>query len=204
MRAAYWLLIGSLGLGGSTLAQADEGNGLALPQLQGRVGLGIEGSAVAARLSGSSDQPARLGDASLLGNYYFGRYSTREGDDGGFRTTTGVYLGSRLGMWSGRSSGAPGGGLVSFERQSLSLLAPTQSTDVANPESGTVPYFGIGYSGSSLKGGWGFSADLGLMALNPGGAARLGRMFGGGQTLDDAVRELRLSPMVQFGASYSF
>jgi hypothetical protein len=33
---------------------------------------------------------------------------------------------------------------------------------------------------------------------------RLGRVVGGSQSLDDLVRELRLSPVLQFGASYAF
>ena len=67
-----------------------------------------------------------------------------------------------------------------------------------------VPYVGFGYSSTSLKGGWGFSADLGVMALNPGNAMRLGRAFGSVQSAEDLIRDLRLSPAVQVGASYSF
>jgi len=66
-----------------------------------------------------------------------------------------------------------------------------------------VPYFGFGYTGLPSKAGWGFSADLGVMALNPGSAVKLGRVFGG-QNLDDVLRDMRLSPLVQLGVSYSF
>jgi hypothetical protein len=59
------------------------------------------------------------------------------------------------------------------------------------------PYVGVGYSGASSRSGWGFNADLGLAAQNPG-ALRLG------QRLDDAVRELRLQPLIQFEMSYRF
>jgi len=54
------------------------------------------------------------------------------------------------------------------------------------------------------KGGWGFSADLGLLALNPASAVRFGRSLGAGQSLEDTLREMRLSPVLQLGASYSF
>jgi hypothetical protein len=38
------------------------------------------------------------------------------------------------------------------------------------------------------------------MALNPGSGLRLGR----GQSLDDVVRDMRLTPVLQLGVSYSF
>lgn len=59
------------------------------------------------------------------------------------------------------------------------------------------PYVGVGYSGASARHGWGFNADLGLAAQSPG-ALRLG------QRLDDAVRELRLQPLLQLEVSYRF
>ena len=204
MRASCSLWVALLVLGAVPRVQADEGAGLTLPYLQGRVRLGMGIGRGAADLSGGIDPPSRLGMASVLGDYYFGRYGPREGDTSGFRATTGVFLGSRLGLWGGLAPASLSGSQFSVERQSFSLLAPPRPAVGAAHEAGTFPYLGLGYSGSSLKGGWGFSADLGLTALNPGNAARLGRVFGGGQTLDDAVRELRLSPLVQLGASYLF
>lgn len=66
------------------------------------------------------------------------------------------------------------------------------------------PYLGIGYSGLGGRGnGWSFNADFGLMALGGGNGIRLGRAANG-QGLDDLVRELRLSPVLLFGASYAF
>ena len=66
------------------------------------------------------------------------------------------------------------------------------------------PYLGIGYSGlGGRAGGWNFNADFGLMALGGGNAVRLGRSVNG-QGLDDLVRELRLTPVLLFGASYAF
>jgi hypothetical protein len=61
----------------------------------------------------------------------------------------------------------------------------------------------VGYTSLYGKSGWGFSADFGLMALSPGSAVKLGRVLGG-QSLDDVLRDMRLSPLVQLGVSYSF
>ena len=38
-----------------------------------------------------------------------------------------------------------------------------------------MPYLGIGYSDYSLKTGWGFWADIGLVVQSPGGALGMGR-----------------------------
>jgi hypothetical protein len=64
------------------------------------------------------------------------------------------------------------------------------------------PYVGVGYSDSSVRGGWGFSADLGLAAQNFG-LQRAARSLGN-QSLDDFVRDLRLTPVLQLGVSYRF
>jgi hypothetical protein len=197
MRKACWFLVGAVGLASASLVQADEAQGLTLPKLQGRVTLGMGVDANMAMQPGSS---GRLGAATVLGDYYFGRSSVREGEAGGFRATSGVFLGSRLGIWGGHAQAALSGSLISIERHSFSLLA----ADGASQEANTVPYLGLGYSGVSLKGGWGFSADVGLMALNPGNAVRLGRVFGGGQSLDSVLRDLTLSPTLQLGVSYQF
>ena len=197
MRApCCWLLVGVLGLGAAPLAQADEADGLTLPRLQGRVKLGMGPEAAGAGLNGS----AKLTGASVLGDYYFGREVSRAGDASGFRVTSGVFLGSQLGLWGGHPSAQMSGSLLSVERHSFSLLALPRGAE----DAGTVPYLGLGYSGTSLKGAFSFSADFGLMALNPGNAVRLGRTFNGGQSLDDVLREVRLAPLVQVGVSYQF
>ncbi|MBP6776523.1 MAG: hypothetical protein KA151_04620 [Piscinibacter sp.] len=217
MRASCLLLIGWLALAAAPAVSAapadeamlDDGDGLkpTLPRLQGRVRLGMSASTL--DLSGPAGPAAdgRLSGASVLGDYYFSnRYATRDGDVSGFRATTGVYVGSRTGLWGGPTSLAPSAGVLSVERHSFSLAAPPWADDAGNDRgsSGTVPYIGLGYSSSSLKGGFSYSADLGLMALSPGSALRLGRAFGGGQSLEDLLRDLRFSPVVQVGVSYSF
>jgi len=68
----------------------------------------------------------------------------------------------------------------------------------------TVPYVGIGYSDSSLKNGWGWWADVGLVVQSPGNTVGLGRVLSGTQGVDDLMRELRTTPMVQLGVNYAF
>lgn len=206
MRSTVWFLVGALGLATgatSAVAQPVDGSGLSLPQFEGRIRLGM--SVTAGPLDAAvGAESSRFSAASVLGDYYFTRSSTQAGDTSGFRATSGVFLGSRLGSWGGPDLAPPGGSAFAVEthRFSLSSASALLSSDAA--DSGTVPYVGLGYSGSSAKGGWGFSADLGLMALDPGGVARLGRNLGAGQSLEETLREMRLSPILQLGVSYSF
>ena len=70
--------------------------------------------------------------------------------------------------------------------------------------SGPLPYLGLGYTSVSVRAGWGFSADIGMVARQPSSAIKLGRVAGGGQALDEVLRELRLTPLLNLGVSYSF
>lgn len=113
------------------------------------------------------DAPRTLVAARLYSDYYLG--APRLGDTGGARLTSGLLLGGRS--------------------RPLAAEAPEALQ--------AWPYVGVGYTGASARHGWGFNADLGLAAQNPG-ALRLG------QRLDDAVRELRLQPLLQVEVSYRF
>ena len=65
-----------------------------------------------------------------------------------------------------------------------------------------LPYAGIGYSSGSLRGDWGFSADVGLAA--PGlSSARMDRLLAPGAALglDNAAR---LLPMIRLGMNVAF
>jgi hypothetical protein len=119
---------------------------------------------------------SRAHAVQLLGDFYIAR--PRLGEAGGLRLTSGLWMSAR--------------------RDSLAVGLPWASATLES-----WPYLGIGYSASSPRGGWGLHADLGLAMRNPGGL-KLDRLVSGGQTLDDAMRELRLRPVVQIGASYSF
>lgn len=142
---------------------------------------------------------------SLFGDYYFSRPGIAPADalQGGFRATGGVFLGPRSGLglaapqtWPGPTGfgAAPGAGLAVPQPGRASLAAG---------EASSVPYVGVGYSGlkalRATGGGWAFSADLGVMALQPRSAVRLGQ-----QPVHESLRELQLSPLLQVGASYTF
>ena len=171
---------------------------------QGRVSLGLTapaGRALSLATPGAGLQADRL---SVLGDYYFGDISRARGYAGGFRATSGVIVGSRSPLWSGQASLSASRGLLGVERQVTGLLPALPSVADPNAETTAVPYFGLGYTGLSLRSKWSFSADLGMVARSPGGVVKLGRVFTGSQGVDDLLRELRLAPMLQLGVSYSF
>lgn len=130
---------------------------------------------------------------SLMGDYYF-LTKALPGTTGGFRATSGLVYGARPTLWAGTSA--------STSTRGFGLDRQTARFDGSEPA--TLPYLGFGYTGLSARGGWGFSADLGVMAYNPAPAVRFGRVFTGAQTFDELVRELRIGPVLQLGASYAF
>ena len=225
MRAVRWLVCGSVCLGSCAAAvAADAGNGLTARGWASP--LTLSGDAVSSSLAASSFRsrlslgfnaptagltpaavPPSLVSARLLGDYYFSGRLSADGRASGFRATSGVLFGSRLGAWGGTPSAALGAASVSVERRSFGLL-PGALDAVGRDEraAAAVPYVGIGYSSDALDshGRWGLSADLGLMALRQSGGVRLGRALDGARSTDDALRELRLTPMLQLGVSYSF
>jgi hypothetical protein len=207
MRSAHWLVAAvALGAAGSVLAV--EGAGLVppknspWPQWQGRLSLGTTTPVFARDPMNAGSSGTQLSGASLLGDYYFTR-APRLGNSGGFRATSGVFLGNRSSslLSTGPATGF-GGRAFSVDRRSLgSFGLNTPSESASDPTA--VPYVGVGYTGLHGKSGWGFSADFGLMALGPNSAVKLGRVLSG-QNLDDVLRDMRLSPLVQLGVSYSF
>jgi hypothetical protein len=135
-----------------------------------------------------------LEGAGLLGDYYFTGPGFAKGMvAGGFRATSGLFTGAR-------STAIATPVLPSREGSSFTLSSRARmSADGTHDASAAVPYLGIGYTGLSMRGGWGFSADVGLV----GSGVRLGRSYSGTQA-DELLRELRLTPMLQLGVSYSF
>lgn len=116
----------------------------------------------------------------LLGDYYLHRSVLGDNEvSGGFRATSGVLLGQRA---------------VVLGTPSLRL---TPGTDAWS----ATPYVGVGWSGAWLRKGWGFSADVGFAARN---ASNTGLRVGNVQSLDDVLREMRLTPLLQMGVSYAF
>jgi hypothetical protein len=140
-------------------------------------------------------EPARLG-ASLGGDYYFSKdLSTGGRPPSGFRASGALLI---------RQPGVSLSDLSWQSRASTSLAAPQPLAEPGQLGISAMPYLGIGYSDYSLKSGWGFWADIGLVAQSPGGALGMGRVLSGAQSVEDLARELRMAPMLQLGVNYSF
>ena len=182
-----------VGLSASAMAWSLEGSGLSpsekgwwTGQWQTRIERGASLKDVRT-LSGYNIATHALGQSnrnlSLLGDYYFNavpRGANSQAVASGFRATS---------------------GLSSAYRQ--------VGSDAGSLNSGSdftaVPYVGLGYSDHAGRAGWGFSADFGLMAVSARSNVKLGRGAGGGApNIDDLLRDLRLSPLIQIGVSYSF
>lgn len=179
-----------------------QGQGLVLeptnvfgPRLQARVGVNTSSIAVADGHSVSWQQQAGV----LLGDYYFSRARLGEGQvSSGFRATSGVLLGQRsLALSTPALAQGSTVGLTTLRQPRLAM----PGLEVAAEPWAAVPYVGVGWSGLSAKGGWGVSADFGFAGRSYGSG---GLRVNGSQSLDDLLRELRLTPMVQIGVSYAF
>ena len=122
---------------------------------------------------------------SVFGDFFFKSPATdtTSATLSGFRATSGLMLGTR-----------PFG----------SSVTPVAFSDGKNADTGPVPYFGVGYTDFPSHTGWGFSADFGWMAMSPRSAVRFGNTLGSPLSVDDLLRDLRLSPLIQIGVSYSF
>ena len=211
MNVLRWLALSAAAF--APLAAWAEGDGLSTDsdrvpwaRFQGRVAYAATAPLTRAGNASIDGTGLHVSGLSLMGDVYFG---TAPGSEktaaGGFRATSGVIVGTRSTLW-GTPALMPGSGLLNVDRR---LFGPTANglgyaNDPNNDVGGTVPYIGIGYSSYVARSGWSFSADLGLVSLSPGNVVRLGRVFGGGQGLDDVIRDMRLTPVVQLGASYSF
>ena len=166
----------------------------AWPRWQARLGLAT---------TSAIDSGARwqLTAGQILGDYYWsGLRPAGVSQGGGFRATSGLLLGPRA-LALGTPTLAPslGQGLA----LTLSHGARMATGDAPNETWSAVPYLGVGYSGISLRGGWGFTADVGLAGTTGGLRTRREGALGG-QGVDELLRELRLTPVLQFGASYAF
>ncbi len=95
-------------------------------------------------------------------------------------------------------------GLMVGPRQFGPAIAPAAGFDSKNGDAVPMPYFGIGYTDLPDRSGWGFSADFGWMAMSPRSAVKFGSAIASPLSIDDLLRDLRLSPLIQLGVSYSF
>jgi hypothetical protein len=198
MRQRAWILAVQLGwaaasgAAGAADGLSPEGSGGWLAW-KGRLAFGTTAPDWRADLAGTDAAGLKLGGVSVMGDYFF-LNKALPGTAGGFRATSGLVYGTRPTLWAGTRA-AVGARGIGLERQ-------TVAPDGTDPS--TLPYLGFGYTGLSPRGGWSFSADVGLLAQNPGSAVKFGRVFSGTQNFDDVMRELRLAPVVQLGVSYAF
>lgn len=208
MGIAKWMLQAVLAGGAAAAPWAAHGEGLTPSsdallwnRWQARVAIGGTAPTWRAALARDDRPGLKIGTASLMGDYYFSRSAAAGGFASGFRATSGLIVGPRTALWAARPNTALGSAF-SVDRRLFDASAGLPGSDPWG-DNGTVPYVGVGYSGLSLRGGWSVSADLGLVAQSPSGL-KLGRMLGGTQGLDELLRDLRLSPVIQLGVSYSF
>lgn len=202
MKSCRW--IGIVGL--CLVASAAYGEGLITdsrsvpwPQWQGRLSIGTAG--VQTDTAAAPFGELKIQRASLLGDYYFARSVEPTGRASGFRATSGLMFGPAAQLGIAPPVMPVPGGAFNTRRHDWGLMAP--GVPGSNADTATVPYVGIGYSEISPKGGWGFSADFGLLARN-GSSVKFGQASAGSQNLDDLLRDMRLSPLLQIGVSYSF
>ena len=151
--------------------------------------------------AGLSTQRGVQGGA-LLGDYYFARPLM-----GQLRASGGLMFGPLGGAPHGFAStqlAVPGSALPN--RLGLSLLgaATPASKWTASESTETVPYVGLGYSGSWWRDSLSLTADLGMVSERPTAAGNVGRAVFGNQGMNQALRDLRLSPVLQLGMRYAF
>jgi hypothetical protein len=169
----------------------------------GRVGLsgsllGAGGTEFPQHLEGVSGSGLTLRSLHLVGDYYFSSTS-------GFHATTGLIRGSLSSPWgSSNSSRDP----WAVDNATYDLWTPVGRGDQDGVSRQTLPYVGAGYSistvGPGSRGGWRFSADLGLALSNAGPAGNVGLMLHDPTALGDMMHLLRVQPLVQLGLKYSF
>lgn len=193
--ASFW--VGSANAGEQPGLRTDT-DSLPWPRVAARLGLSMSPASTAPGLFDANTMrgPSQLASLNVLGDLYFAN-SHR------FRATGGVLLGARALPWSSSALLATQPGTALVVGRTAPSAADESAVDVSEM-SNSVPYLGIGYSDAPVRGGWGFSADFGVLALTPRPAVRLGRVLSGQQSFDDLLRELRLTPSVQVGVSYSF
>ena len=141
-------------------------------------------------LDSSTPQRAWQGGA-LLGDYNFAMPAY-----GTFRASGGLMVGA-LG-------GAPLMSASSGPRLGWSLQTQGQAPYTGADAPGTVPYLGFGFTGAAWRQSLSITADLGLVAERPGAAGSVGRAIFGNQGMQSALREMRLSPLLQLGMRYTF
>lgn len=194
--------------GGAPVVEETRGQGLALkgqtqwPHWEGRIGAVIDRPINPVRDSFVLAQPMQAGlqmrSMHVLSDYYV---------SGGFRATVGLVSGEAGQAWW--SSGDNGGGLNLSLQHIDSLGAPVglgQQRGLTLPQPNA--YVGAGYSTrlSSVQQSeaWHFNADFGLINTSGANGTSLSSILQGERTLDEAIRTLRMRPVVKVSVGYAF
>lgn len=180
----------SLADGGLSAAAGDE----LWPSLRARIT--IQTAAVSPLyLSGLADRGQGLRGGAVLGDYVFAQPSF-----GSFRATSGVVFGNPAGA-PPSSIDAQGAasrlGLTVHQGRALPASVQADAWQAA-------PYLGLGFNSPLGDGGFSLSADLGWVAESGAAGGDPFRAPLGVQGSDNQRRELRLSPLLQFGMRYTF
>jgi hypothetical protein len=146
------------------------------PQLAARLNL----------MAGDEPGGSRLLAAQLIGDYYL------IGQGNGLRLSGGLMVGPASLTGTGLAPVRPGVLGVGMRR----LLGNSDEERIHQP------YLGLGYSRFSSA--WGFTADLGVAVRGGGSGLRTDSSSAFAQSLDDSLRRLQWTPMVQLGLSYRF
>jgi hypothetical protein len=209
MRPVLWVCVAVAAALATVEARAD-GDGLsansdrfAWAGFQSRIALAPGAPGWRADFAPTERSGLQVGGVGLLGDVFLGGERPAGTQSTGFRATSGVLIGARSPLL-GSSTTPTSGGLYASNRRLFGASASSLAATDASVDGSTVPYIGIGYSSLAAKSGWGFSADLGVVSQSPGSVVRFGRVFGGTQSLDDVIRDMRFAPVVQVGVSYSF
>ena len=210
------LVIALIAAGLSWACQA--GQGLAAPQAdtwwpqwQARLSLQVwplAGHSLTGHSNAALGLTTRRGvqSGALLGDYYFARQLA-----GHFRASGGLMVGTLGGapvsfVAAPATAPATAAGAAAPARLGLSLFSASapapgmQASDSAD----AVPYLGLGYSGSLWRDSISLTADLGLVSERPTAAGSVGRAVFGNQGMNQALRDMRLLPVLQLGMRYAF
>lgn len=128
---------------------------------------------------------SRLLGAQLLGDYYL--------SGSGLRLSGGLLMGPLS---------LAGSGLAPASRGLLGVGHRRLLGGASEEASHQQTYLGVGYS--RYGEGWGFSADLGVAVSGNASGLRLGGSSAFASSLEDTVRRLQWTPMLQFGVNYRF
>ena len=198
-----WTLL-ALALNSTLAATAWAADGLVAPAAdswwpgwQARIALQTADLVPLSTLRGSQAQGSPRG---LFGGAVLGDYTFAQPWFGRFRATSGVVMGSL----SGAPQQLPGLqsslGLALFSRAAPSAWGGGTGVEAPN----TVPYVGLGFSRPALRDGLSIVADVGVVAESPTNVGNLGRAVFGNAGVENAWRDMRLSPMWQLGVRYAF